>query len=183
RHRRDPGGARSAGDSPGGPLLQEGFRQRRRRPDTRGTGAASLVTFVRLHSRKMTDTFFRPIRHVMTLIRGALAGMRFDVRDPVAVIALCVMGAAAPLPATAQGLKAGNLLVANQEDASASLIDLKSDSMRFIPVGIGPHEAAISPSGRTGVVTVYGQRPPGNELAIIDIASGTVERTISLGQY
>ena len=39
------------------------------------------------------------------------------------------------------------------------------------------------PSGRTGVVTIYGQRPAGNELAIIDIASGTVKRTISLGQY
>ena len=82
-----------------------------------------------------------------------------------------------------QALETGNLLVANQEDASASLIDLRTDSMRLIPVGIGPHEAAISPSGRIGVVTIYGQRPPGNELAIIDIASGTVNRTISLGQY
>ena len=83
----------------------------------------------------------------------------------------------------AQALRAGNLLVANQEDASASLIDLRTDSMRLIHVGTGPHEAAISPSGRTGVVTIYGQRPAGNELSIIDIASGTVKRTISLGQY
>jgi len=109
--------------------------------------------------------------------------MRFDVREAVAVAALCVMAAASPLPAAAQSVKGGNLLVANQEDASASLIDLRTDSMRLIPVGVGPHEAAVSPSGRTGVVTIYGQRPPGNELAIIGIASGTVVRTISLGQY
>jgi len=32
-------------------------------------------------------------------------------------------------------------------------------------------------------VTIYGQQPAGNELSIIDIASGTVKRTISLGQY
>ena len=83
----------------------------------------------------------------------------------------------------AQGLKAGNLLVANQEAASASLIDLRTDAMKLIPVGIGPHEAQISPSGKVGVVTIYGQQPAGNQLAVIDIASGTVTRTISLGEY
>ena len=86
-------------------------------------------------------------------------------------------------PAAAQGTRTGNLLVANQEGASASLIDLRTDSMRFIAVGVGPHEAAIAPSGRTGVVTIYGQRPAGNELAVIDIAAARVTRTISLGQY
>ena len=107
--------------------------------------------------------------------------MRADIRI------LAILGAgltvAVPTRATAQGLESGNLLVANQEAASASLIDLRTDSMKLIPVGIGPHEAAISPSGRTGVVTIYGQRPAGNELAIIDIKSGSVARTISLGQY
>jgi len=88
-----------------------------------------------------------------------------------------------PLTAAAQGLKSGHLLVANQEDASASLIDLRTDAMKLIHVGTGPHEAQISPSGRVGVVTIYGQQPAGNELAVIDIASGTVTRTISLGQY
>ena len=98
-------------------------------------------------------------------------------------VSCAVLIGTSPGTAGAQGLRSGNLLVANQEAASASLIDLRTDSMRFIPVGIGPHEAAISPSGRTGVVTIYGQRPAGNELSIIDIASGTVTRTISLGQY
>ena len=109
--------------------------------------------------------------------------MRLDQR--FMLIALAALGtlAGSPEGLAAQVARSGNLLVANQEDASASLIDLRTASMRLIPVGIGPHEAAISPSGRVGVVTIYGQRPAGNELSIIDIATGTVTRTISLGQY
>lgn len=86
-------------------------------------------------------------------------------------------------PVTAQSAHSGYVLVANQQSASASLIDLRTDSMRFISVGVGPHEAIVSPSGRVGVVTVYGQQPPGNELAIIDMATGTVKKRISLGEY
>ena len=108
--------------------------------------------------------------------------MRFDLR--VLAAPLAGIGALlSPALSSAQVASSGHLLVANQQDASASLIDLRTDTMKFIPVGIGPHEAAISPSGRTGVVTIYGQRPPGNELAVIDIAAGSVTRTISLGQY
>ena len=73
--------------------------------------------------------------------------------------------------------------VANQQSGNGSLIDLRTDSMRFIPVGAGPHEAILSPSGRVGVVTVYGTQMPGNELAIIDMKTGTVTRKISLGEY
>lgn len=81
-------------------------------------------------------------------------------------------------------LRSGFVLVANQESASASLINLRDDSARVIPVGNGPHEAVIAPSGRTGIVTIYGLGgAPGNELAVIDIARGSVIRTISLGQY
>jgi YVTN family beta-propeller protein len=85
--------------------------------------------------------------------------------------------------AGAQGQRSGHVLVANQQSANASLIDLATDSMRVIDVGIGPHEAVISPSGRVGVVTIYGTQTPGNELAIIDINAGTVKRKISLGEY
>ena len=45
--------------------------------------------------------------------------------------------------------------------------------MRFIEAGTGPHEAVIAPSGRVGVVTIYGTQTPGNELAVIDIKAGT----------
>jgi YVTN family beta-propeller protein len=77
----------------------------------------------------------------------------------------------------------GTVLVANQGSADATLIDLASGVTRTIQVGSGPHEAVIAPSGRTGVVTVYGAQVPGNQLAVIDMATATVTRTISLDQY
>ena len=87
-------------------------------------------------------------------------------------------------PPAPQSARSGFVLVANQQSASASLINLSNDSMKLIPVGTGPHEAVISPSGRTGIVTIYGTGPaPGNQIAVIDIASGTVRSTISLGPY
>ncbi len=80
--------------------------------------------------------------------------------------------------------KSGFVLVANQQSASASLIDLSTDTARIISVGDGPHEAVIAPSGRTAVVTVYGiAGKPGNQLAVVDVAKGVVTRTISLGEY
>src|SRR5690349_21433931 len=83
----------------------------------------------------------------------------------------------------AQSARSGYVLVANQQSANASLIDLSTDKMTFIDVGVGPHEAVIAPSGRVGVVTIYGTQVPGNELAIIDIKASAVKRKISLGQY
>lgn len=81
-------------------------------------------------------------------------------------------------------LRTGYVLVANQQSSNVSLIDLRTDSARLIPVPPGPHEAVISPSGRTGMVTIYGiGGQPGNQLVIIDIRTGTITKTISLGQY
>jgi len=88
-----------------------------------------------------------------------------------------------PSPERTSDRRTGFLLVANQQSANASLIDLKTDSMRLIPVGEGPHEAVIAPSGKVGVVTIYGAQQPGNALAVVDIRRGTVTRTISLGEY
>src|SRR4029450_3681577 len=110
------------------------------------------------------------------------------MQKPFAVAA-AVLIAPAPgwglgLPATAAEIRAGHVLVANQQSASASLIDLATSTARVIPVGVGPHEAVIAPSGRVAVVTVYGVAgAPGNELAVIDVPKGVVSRTISLGQY
>jgi YVTN family beta-propeller protein len=101
----------------------------------------------------------------------------------MAVLATGAAVCAANSPAHAQAARSGYVLVANQRAGNVSLIDLATDSMRLIDVGEGPHEAVIAPSGRTGVVTVYGAQTPGNELAIIDIKTGTVRRKISLGEY
>jgi DNA-binding beta-propeller fold protein YncE len=94
----------------------------------------------------------------------------------------CIASAAVP-NASVQDVRSGFLLVANQQSGNASLIDLRTDSMTLIDVGEGPHEAQISPSGRVGVVTVYGTQTPGNQLAVIDIPTRKLLRTISLGQY
>jgi YVTN family beta-propeller protein len=101
--------------------------------------------------------------------------------------ALAGLLAAGGLPSAGPGrpadLRSGYVLVANQQSANVSLIDLRTDSARLIPVGNGPHEAVIAPSGKVGVVTIYGAQQPGNQLAVVDIPSGTVTRTISLGEY
>lgn len=80
-------------------------------------------------------------------------------------------------------LRSGFVLVANQQSANVSLIDLRTDSMRLIAVPPGPHEAVIAPSGRFGIVTIYGAGQAGNQLVVIDIPSGTIRKTISLGEY
>lgn len=105
--------------------------------------------------------------------------LRLSRASRIAALA-CSLGSTGAL--RAQSLS-GYVLVANQQSASASLIDLRNDRMQLIPVGEGPHEAVISPSGRAGVVTIYGTSTPGNQLAVIDIVRGVVTKTISLGQY
>lgn len=103
----------------------------------------------------------------------------FAAAVAVAAAATCV-----PEAAIAADPKSGMVIVANQQSASVSLIDLATDTARVIPVGAGPHEAVIAPSGRTAVVTIYGiSGQPGNQLAVIDVAKGEVTKTISLGQY
>jgi YVTN family beta-propeller protein len=84
---------------------------------------------------------------------------------------------------SAQAAASGTVLVANQQSASATIIDLATRAETTIDVGVGPHEAAISPDGRWGVVTIYGTQTPGNALAVIDLASKKVVRTIDLGEY
>ena len=82
-------------------------------------------------------------------------------------------------------LAKGTLLVLNKSDNTVSLIDLNSKkSVATIPTGIGPHEAAVSPDGKTAVIANYGaQRQPGNSLTVIDISAKKVLRTIDLGEY
>lgn len=77
----------------------------------------------------------------------------------------------------------GTVLVANQQSASATIVDVANQSGTTIDVGTGPHEAVISPNGRWGVVTIYGDRTPGNRLAIIDLANKSLARHIDLGDF
>ena len=86
-----------------------------------------------------------------------------------------------PSPAASRGTPV--VVVANQESGSVSVLGADGLTMKTLPVGTGPHEAQVSPDGRTAVVTIYGDRTPGNRLAIIDLVRDTVLRTIDLGRY
>lgn len=77
----------------------------------------------------------------------------------------------------------GTALVANQGSASATIVDVARQRGTMIDVGTGPHEAVISPSGRWGVVTIYGDRTPGNRIAVIDLATRSLVRHIDLGEF
>jgi DNA-binding beta-propeller fold protein YncE len=83
--------------------------------------------------------------------------------------------------------RGGLLVVANQQAASATILDASNHStVATVPVGTGPHEVAMSLDGRWAVVTNYGdQTAPGNTLSVIDLYDQTphVVRTIDLGQY
>ncbi len=83
--------------------------------------------------------------------------------------------------------RAGMLVVANQQGASATVLDAATlGTIATVPVGVGPHEVAVSPDGRWAVVTNYGDRTTiGNTLSVIDLAAPTpaVSRTIDLGEY
>lgn len=77
------------------------------------------------------------------------------------------------------------LLVVNKSDATVSLIDPEAgEEVATVEVGAGPHEVAVSPDGRTAVVTNYGTRgEPGSTLSVIDVAERQVIRTIDLTPY
>jgi DNA-binding beta-propeller fold protein YncE len=77
-------------------------------------------------------------------------------------------------------VRAGVLLVANQQAASASIVDLGTGAVTHIPVGPGPHEAAISADGHLGVVTIYGARSAEKQLAVIDMRRRAVVRHVDV---
>ncbi len=107
-------------------------------------------------------------------------GLAFSI---VVVVALV----APPSIAAAQDARAltGTVVAVNKRDATVSLVDLATKAISItIPVGDGPHEAAVSPDGRWALVSNYGPgRVAGNTLSLIDISQGTLEKTITLGAH
>lgn len=77
---------------------------------------------------------------------------------------------------------AATLLVANKSEASVTLHDVPSgEVMARLPTGTGPHEVAVSPDGRTAVISNYGAADkPGESLTVIDVPGATVLSTIAL---
>lgn len=93
----------------------------------------------------------------------------------------CAPAQQAPAPAPE---RAPLLVVANKQDATASIIDVASGrTLATLPTGQGPHEAAVSHDGRWAVVTDYGAQTPGRTLTVIDLDALAVARTMELGEY
>src|SRR5687768_7500065 len=56
----------------------------------------------------------------------------------------------------------GTVVAVNQQSDTVTLIDLKTmEAYRHVQVVAGPHEAAVSPDGRTVVVTNYNKQGAG----------------------
>lgn len=101
------------------------------------------------------------------------------MRHPTARLALLLL-AFATTNSTAQDL----LLVGNKTDDTLWQLSLDDGTrVRELASGAGPHEIAVSPDGRVAVVTDYGQEEPGRSLTLVDVATGTVLRSIDLGGH
>ncbi len=77
-------------------------------------------------------------------------------------------------------------MAVNQQSDSVTLIDLKTmTAYRHVAVVGGPHEAAVSPDGRTVVVTNYNKQGVGQQktLSVLALPSGDTVKTIDLGEY
>ena len=86
---------------------------------------------------------------------------------------------AGPAPAAS-----GTLIVLDKAGAAAQLVSLKTGKVEAtLPTGMGPHEVAVSPDGRTAVITNYGEQTPGSSLTVLDLPARNVAATIELPGY
>jgi YVTN family beta-propeller protein len=81
--------------------------------------------------------------------------------------------------------RTGVIIVLNKSDDTANILDRRTgELLATVETGYQPHEVAISPDGRTAVVTNYGLRErPGNSLTVIDLAEARRIKDIDLGEY
>ncbi len=83
---------------------------------------------------------------------------------------------AAPTPIVVQ-----RLIVLDKAAAAASIFDPQTRrELARIDVGVGPHEVAVAPDGRTAVVCNYGDQRPGNTLTILDVPGTRAIATFAL---
>jgi YVTN family beta-propeller protein len=77
---------------------------------------------------------------------------------------------------------ADRLVVLNKSDDTASILDAASGkSLATVPVGHGPHEAALLADGRSCAVSDYGDREkPGRTITLLDVEKGERLGTIEL---
>jgi len=87
-------------------------------------------------------------------------------------------------PHSAAGQSSGLLLVVNKAESTLSVVDLAhGQEIGRVPTGYAPHEVAVSPDGRTAVVTDYGTgQQPGNTLTVVDLTTLEPVATIDLAE-
>lgn len=98
---------------------------------------------------------------------------------------LCTLAACAPHAQSPAPGRAGTVVVANKQANTVTLVNAADGRVTAtLPVGMGPHEVAVSHDGRWAVVTNYGDRASaGSSLSLIDLRTRTVARTLPLGEY
>ncbi len=120
----------------------------------------------------------RILSHVkLRVMHGVMHGVTY--RSMFAAAACVALVALASRTISAQ---TGTLVVSNMNDHTATVIDVASGRVHAtLPTGEGPHEVAISRDGRLALVSNYGVRgKAGNSITVIDVASASVARTLSL---
>lgn len=79
---------------------------------------------------------------------------------------------------------ADSLLVLNKFENTLAIVDPTTLQVTArIPVGVGPHEVAVTADGKTAVVGNYGAQTPGNSLSVIDLATQKETRRVDLGGF
>ena len=108
------------------------------------------------------------MQHSLSLIAAVVAG-------------LAVAGVQPQRPALT-----GTVVAVNQQSDTITLIDLTTmQAYRHVQVVAGPHEAAVSPDGRTVAVTNYNKQGAGQQktLSIVALPGGDTVKMIDLGEY
>ena len=94
---------------------------------------------------------------------------------------MALVGLLSPVASTAC---AAELLVGNKSADTVWRLSLR-DGRRIgeFRTGDAPHEIAVSPDGRSAVVTNYGGAKTGSTLSVLDLVGGRPTRSIDLGQH
>jgi len=108
------------------------------------------------------------------------------MRQPISIATVLILTAIVITAQPQRSSLTGTVVAVNQQSDTVTLIDLKTmEAYRHVQVVGGPHEAAVSPDGRTVVVTNYNKAGAGQQkaLSVIALPSGDTVKTIDLGEY
>jgi DNA-binding beta-propeller fold protein YncE len=125
-----------------------------------------------------------PRRHPVRFFENARSRTSVPARRPRLAACLLLFAVTACGPGIRADAASETLIVLNKQAATAWLIDPVSGEVRArLDVGEGPHEAAVSPDGRTAVVCNYGAGAGGTTLTVLDVPGARVVKTISLAPH